>query len=495
MTVVSRTNLGINSNAHVQKNKSNDVVFLYSVEEAVTSSQESQPFIYHVTVRNPKTGTVMRIKGLIDDGAMVNVVNTELWPQLAARLGDVMPSNCKLHMANGAIVPSQGQWEGEFDFEGINVRTSFELFPSRGAWSFLIGKPMLEALHAQHDYAEDIIVVRGKECSAIVKNQQANTWGDERVHANGLLLTLDAKMCTPCLAPNTSSADSASTSNDDMLINRSTESNTTRKYKVSIETVYEEDEPEIGSTTRQEKTTAINAEHDQERYIGPDAPELEHQDLHEIPVNAVHESDDKANNIYTRTTDPFKAEHIQAILNSMQIGNDLGQEERKHVQQLIREYADCFVLSIKEVTPVPGAVHTLNVPPDATFSKRVHQKPLTPPQRAYVHKKIDKLIEAGAIEPCSPSKVKCIAPITLAHKAHKGTGLSMEELQRRVNEECKAANLPNPFNVPKRPEGEQRIVDPPPVNRKWHICHNFGEINKVTEIAAMPQGDILLGAC
>ncbi|EIW61863.1 uncharacterized protein TRAVEDRAFT_93877, partial [Trametes versicolor FP-101664 SS1] len=121
---------------------------------------------------------------------------------------------------------------------------------------------------------------------------------------------------------------------------------------------------------------------------------------------------------YTRTTEPFKKERVQAIVDAVQIGDDLSAEERARVQQLIREYADCFALSIKEVTPIPGAVHTLNVPPDATFSKRVHQKPLTPPQRAYVHKKIDELIEAGAIEPCSPSEVKCIAPITLAHKAH-----------------------------------------------------------------------------
>lgn len=148
------------------------------------------------------------------------------------------------------------------------------------------------------------------------------------------------------------------------------------------------------------------------------------------------------------------------------------------------------MLSIKEVTPIPGVIHTLNIPPDTIFSKRVHQKPLTPPQWVYVHNKIDELIKAGAIKPCSPSEVKCIAPITLAHKAHKGTGLTMEELQRCVNEECKAANLPNPFNVPKRSDSKQRIVEPLPATRKWRICHNFGKINKVTEIAPMLQGDI-----
>ncbi|KAI0363826.1 hypothetical protein BV20DRAFT_907983, partial [Pilatotrama ljubarskyi] len=121
---------------------------------------------------------------------------------------------------------------------------------------------------------------------------------------------------------------------------------------------------------------------------------------------------------FTRTTNPFKPARVQAIVNAVQLGDDLTEEQRAAVQALICEFADCFALSIKEVTPVPGAIHKLNVPADATFSKKVHQRPLTPPQRAFVHKKIDELLEAGAIAPCSPSDVKCIAPITLAHKVH-----------------------------------------------------------------------------
>ncbi|EIW61862.1 uncharacterized protein TRAVEDRAFT_96153, partial [Trametes versicolor FP-101664 SS1] len=130
----------------------------------------AQPFIYHVTVRNPETGTAVRIKGLIDDGAMVNVVDADLWPQLVNRLGDARASARNLRMANGHVVASQGRWTGEFDFEGVNVRSSFEIFPSKGAWSFLIGKPMLEALRAQHDYEADTIRVRGGGRSAVVHN-------------------------------------------------------------------------------------------------------------------------------------------------------------------------------------------------------------------------------------------------------------------------------------------------------------------------------------
>ncbi|KAI0324250.1 hypothetical protein GY45DRAFT_1208533, partial [Cubamyces sp. BRFM 1775] len=121
---------------------------------------------------------------------------------------------------------------------------------------------------------------------------------------------------------------------------------------------------------------------------------------------------------YTRTTEPFKRERVQAIVDAIQLGEDITEEQREAVRDLVKQYADCFALSVKEVIPVPGEVHTLSVPADATFSKSVHQRPLTAPQRKYVHKKIDELLEAGAIEQCTPSQVKCIAPITLAYKVH-----------------------------------------------------------------------------
>ncbi|OJT14782.1 Retrovirus-related Pol polyprotein from transposon 297, partial [Trametes pubescens] len=442
---------------------------------------------------------------------MVNVVDADLWPQLVKRLGEANTSARNLRMANGAIVASHGRWTGDFDFEGVHVRSSFEIFPSKGAWSFLIGKPMLEALRAQHDYEKDTIQVRGGQCSAVVRNQRGNTWGDRALKAKGLVCTVDAKMCLATIPLSTSLCE-VPESIDNELKTPETDEPTRphKKYKVMVEDVPEEDDQEAQATAEtkpckkykvtvddvpdqdDEQAKANSNQQNDGWYIGPDTTVLDTalSGLYEFPVNTVHDATDSANNIYTRTTDPFKSERVQAIVDAVQIGDDISTAERERVQQLIRKYADCFALSIKEVTPIPGAVHTLNVPPDTTFSRRVHQKPLTPPQRAYVHKKIDELIEAGAIEPCSPSEVKCIAPITLAHKAHEGTGLTMEELRRRVNEECEAASLPNPFDVPKRPEGEQRVIEPPPTERKWRICQNFGEINKVTEIAPMPQGDI-----
>ncbi|KAI0368531.1 hypothetical protein BV20DRAFT_948018, partial [Pilatotrama ljubarskyi] len=127
---------------------------------------------------------------------------------------------------------------------------------------------------------------------------------------------------------------------------------------------------------------------------------------------------DDTDNIFTRATDPFKPERVKAIVDAISIGPDLTDKQRAIVRDLIAEFADCFALSVKEVLPVPGAIHKLNVPDTATFPRRVNQRLLTPPQREFVYKKIDELLEAGVIEPCEPSKVKCVAPITLAHKVH-----------------------------------------------------------------------------
>ncbi|KAH9850167.1 hypothetical protein C2E23DRAFT_735626, partial [Lenzites betulinus] len=143
---------------------------LYSVKSAGNDSHESMPFVCHFVLRNEKTGTAARIKGLVDDGAMVNVLDAALWPKIRERVGDATKSARTLRMANGVLVQSQGQWTGEFDFEGVSVQSAFEIFPSGGAWSFLIGKPLLEALRAKHDYDEDIISVSGKGRTALLKN-------------------------------------------------------------------------------------------------------------------------------------------------------------------------------------------------------------------------------------------------------------------------------------------------------------------------------------
>ena len=211
----------------------------------------------------------------------------------------------------------------------------------------------------------------------------------------------------------------------------------------------------------------------------------EEDNMVEIPLG------DKVNQgIYTRNNDPFKEERVDAILAEINIGLDLTEEQRKIVQDTIRKYADCFALSVSEVFPVEGAIHKVEIPKGAVFPRVAHQKPLTPPQREYLNRKVQEMLDAGIIEHIQPDQVKNVAPMVLSQKAHEGEGLGVEELKRRLNEQCVQAGLEMFFDIPPRQEEEKLSKELKP--QKWRVCQNFSALNKVTQVVAMPQGDIRL---
>ena len=103
--------------------------------------------------------------------------------------------------------------------------------------------------------------------------------------------------------------------------------------------------------------------------------------------------------------------------------------------------------------------------------------------------KVQEMLKGGIICPMHPREVHCVAPSVLAHKVHKNGGLSLDELQHKVNDECVKYGLSAAFDLPPRPppSDSASTVIPP---KKWRLCQDFGEINKVTTIAPVPQGDI-----
>ncbi|KAG2063864.1 hypothetical protein BDR04DRAFT_1036915, partial [Suillus decipiens] len=133
-----------------------------------------------------------------------------------------------------------------------------------------------------------------------------------------------------------------------------------------------------------------------------------------IPANLIQ--DDKA--IFTRVSDPMNPQRTTYIVKSVQYGNTLTEDERSKAEALVTRYADIFACSLSEVIPVPGAQHQLNIPDNATFNLRVHQRALTPPQTQFLHERIDEMLAAGIIERAPPEAVKCCATTVLAQKAH-----------------------------------------------------------------------------
>jgi hypothetical protein len=170
--------------------------------------------------------------------------------------------------------------------------------------------------------------------------------------------------------------------------------------------------------------------------------------------------------MFTRQSEPFKGKRIEAVLRAVQIGTDLSEEQHATVRNLIATYADCFALSVREVIPAQGARLDLNIPHDASLPLKVWQRAFTPPQRQYLHHKVLEMLDAGIIERADPAKIKCVSQTTLGQKQHDGAGLTLEELQRKVNEECIAAGLTPHFQVPPRDLGEEPEKEEPR-EQKW----------------------------
>jgi hypothetical protein len=185
---------------------------------------------------------------------------------------------------------------------------------------------------------------------------------------------------------------------------------------------------------------------------------------------------------------PITPERIAKIQADVKIGDDITKDQRKEVLQILAEYADCFVLNISEVVQIPGAVHKLNIPDGATFNTRPRSPNWTPKQRKFIHGKVDEMLEAGIVRSIHPRDVKCVAPVVLLKKVYENGGLPIVELMHKVNDKCLANGMPPAFDLPPRPAKTQEESEDAPI--KWRICQNFKELNEVTKIASMPQGDI-----
>ncbi|KAG2048149.1 hypothetical protein BDR06DRAFT_896116, partial [Suillus hirtellus] len=116
----------------------------------------SNPFLTIPILQGPQ-GEKVRFLATVDNGAMINAIDTAAFQRIARRLSPLSPSQRTLRMADGSLVPSTGVWTGHVTWGPVQVETSFEVFPSGGFWRMLIGKPLLEQFGAVQDYSNDSI--------------------------------------------------------------------------------------------------------------------------------------------------------------------------------------------------------------------------------------------------------------------------------------------------------------------------------------------------
>ncbi|KAG1860029.1 hypothetical protein F4604DRAFT_1930339 [Suillus subluteus] len=160
----------------------NEPLNLYSVEGPQASHTTGRPFITQITLFGEE-GQALCFHAHVDDGAMVNAIDTKVFLKASGRLLALRSSQRTLQMANGSIEISNGVWEGDIKWGNTKAHTIFEVFPSGGAWKALIGKPLLEQLKAIHDYAMDVIMIPAPSSFYLQPSTLLNLFGTNTVSA------------------------------------------------------------------------------------------------------------------------------------------------------------------------------------------------------------------------------------------------------------------------------------------------------------------------
>ena len=131
---------------------------------------KTKPFVHQVQFHGPQ-GEIVRVWANVDDGAMKEVMSSDMFRKVKHRLGPALPSSQLLRVANGVVIQSEARWEGRIEANGISADVSFEVFDSGGKWDFLFGKTLLEMFKAIHTYESDEITIRGGKGNATLYNQ------------------------------------------------------------------------------------------------------------------------------------------------------------------------------------------------------------------------------------------------------------------------------------------------------------------------------------
>ena len=403
--------------SHVPVDKPN-TIDLYSAtysdqNHTIGMHSKPVPFIHPITLTSPD-GTTSRVDALFDDSAMAGAMSTSTFNTIKHGLFGWQQSSRALHMANGVIVPSEATWTGTIHVEGVEATGTFEVFDSGGGWSFLFGKPLLQAFKAKHDYETDeVTITNGKTTSTL-----CNCFLGNQTHP-----TADTTHSTA-----------------------------------------------IQSVPSMEKQVEIDGN--------------KRTSTKEIPQK-------NTDSIFTRRMDPFAKLRVEYIIQNVKVGNDLTAREKEEVVELLTEYADVFACALSKVLLIPGAQVELNILEDTTFRTSVHQRPMNPPQRKFMHKWVDQMIEGDLIKSADIPRIKHVAPTVLTQKIHDGNGgMTLDDLQYELNRQCAEANLPQPFQQHTSATKEQQPTKPPNEAPKWRVTQNFAELNKVTRIPPMFQGDI-----
>lgn len=151
------------------------IVDLYSVESLAFPCI---PYRHPITLIAPQP---LVLDALFDEGAMVSAMSADVYNNVRASLDGWSAPRRSLRMADGSIVPSLAHWTGLIQLGNLQREGSFEVFDSKGSWSFLFGKPLLHAFGVVHDYTTDTVTLPGSASRETLPNA-SKTFAWEAFH-------------------------------------------------------------------------------------------------------------------------------------------------------------------------------------------------------------------------------------------------------------------------------------------------------------------------
>ncbi|KAJ7449773.1 hypothetical protein B0H11DRAFT_2247135 [Mycena galericulata] len=143
---------------------------IYGVGDRGKGEETAEPFVHLVQLIG-KGGELIDIEATFDDGALVNAIDTATFDSARPQLSEPSPSPKVLRMANGVLVPSGGSWRGKITAGGVSAVGKFEIFLGGGVWQMLLGKPMLQAFGASHEYVNDTVTLRTAPGAVTLQNE------------------------------------------------------------------------------------------------------------------------------------------------------------------------------------------------------------------------------------------------------------------------------------------------------------------------------------
>jgi len=152
-----------------------DAINLYTASAHDTSYTrnghgKAVPFIHPIELKN-QTGEVIRVRALFDNGAMSSAMCTTVFCTIKHRLKGWQPSTQMLRMADGTTTKVEVEWTGTIRIRDTEITGSFLVFNSGGGWAFLLGKPLLIAFKAIHEYETDTVTIGNSNSRTTLDNR------------------------------------------------------------------------------------------------------------------------------------------------------------------------------------------------------------------------------------------------------------------------------------------------------------------------------------